>query len=93
MANIFTTITIALKGGKIAIQTSELAYAVKVLRLNVESKIKKYREANGDISQDAKSLLRDLDLVTERAADIIDTIGLEGAETKIRNFIKPEMYK
>lgn len=92
MANIFTNIALLLKGGKITIQVAELASATKVLRLNVQSKLDKYRKANTNISEDVKSLLRDLDRVTERAADVVDTVGLDGAENKLRGFIKPEMY-
>jgi hypothetical protein len=93
MANLLTKLSIILKGGKIAVQVSDLAAATKVLRLNVQSKIAKYIKANGDVPDDIKSILRDLDRVTERAADVVDTIGLDGPETKLRGFIKPEMYK
>jgi hypothetical protein len=92
MANIFTNIALLLKGGKITVQAAELAAATKTLRLNVASKIDQYRAANGNITQDMKSILRDLDRVTERAADVVDTIGLDSTETKLRGFIKPEMY-
>lgn len=92
MANFFTNFALLIKGGKITIQTAELAAATKALRLNVAAKIDQYRKANGNITQDMKSILRDLDRVTEKAADVVDTVGLGRAETRLRDFIKPEMY-
>jgi cell division protein FtsL len=87
-----TATTLIFKSGEIIVKVDNVADSVRVLRQNVAEKVKKYQTQNSDLSQDMKSLLRDLDRVTDNIADVAGTVGLKPVEENLRKWIKPEMY-